>query len=75
MEAADEAHTGVLVLRAWVESDDELRLRVRVTRNIKGRTSEPVSSASATIEGVCAMVRAWLEELLAEVDRTPPARH
>jgi hypothetical protein len=75
MEAADEAHTGVLVLRAWVESDDELRLRVRVTRTIKGRTSEPVSSASATIEGVCAMVRAWLEELLAEVDRTPPTRH
>ena len=74
MEAADEDHTGVLVLRAWVELDDELRLRVRVTRTIKGRTSEPVSSASATIEGVCAIVRAWLEELMTSVNRRPQDR-
>jgi hypothetical protein len=69
VEAADEEHTGVLVLRAWVESDDELRLRVRVTRTIRGRTSEPVSSASATIEGVCAIVRAWLEEFMTSANR------
>ena len=74
MEAADEEHTGVLVLRAWVELDDELRLRVRVTRTIRGRTSEPVSSASATIEGVCAIVRAWLEELMTSVNRKPQDR-
>jgi len=74
VEAADEDHTGVLVLRAWVELDDELRLRVRVTRTIKGRTSEPVSSASATIEGVCAIVRAWLEELMTSVNRRPQDR-
>jgi hypothetical protein len=63
MEAADEERTGVLVLRAWVEPDDEARLRVRVTRTIRGCTAEPVSSASATVEGVCAIVRDWLEEL------------
>jgi hypothetical protein len=74
VEAADEEHTGVLVLRAWVELDDELRLRVRVTRTIRGRTSEPVSSASATIEGVCAIVRAWLEELMTSVNRKPQDR-
>jgi len=74
VEAAGEEHTGVLVLRAWVELDDELRLRVRVTRTIRGRTSEPVSSASATIEGVCAIVRAWLEELMTSVNRKPQDR-
>jgi hypothetical protein len=68
MDAAEEQRTGVLVLRAWVESAGERRLRVRVIRlrTVPGATTEPVTSASATVDGVCAMVRAWLEELLQE---------
>lgn len=67
MEAAEEERTGVLVLRAWVEGTGDHGLRVRITRmmrTIQGTTVEPVSSASATVDGVCATVRAWLEELV-----------
>jgi hypothetical protein len=71
MGATEGERTEVLVLRAWVESAGERCLRVRITRMarpIQGATVEPVSSASATVDGVCATVRAWLEELL----RGPP---
>jgi hypothetical protein len=67
MDAADEARTGVLVLRAWVEGAGTQGLRIRITRMtrpIQGAVVEPVSSASATVDGVCATVRAWLEELV-----------
>jgi hypothetical protein len=66
MRPADAERRGVLVLRAWVEGDGERRLRVRITRTIEGRTTESVTSASATVEGVCTVVRAWLEDLLQE---------
>ena len=72
MGAAEEERTEVLVLRAWVEGAGERGLRVRITRMarpIQGATVEPVNSASATVDGVCATVRAWLEELL---QRPPP---
>jgi hypothetical protein len=67
MGGTEEERTEVLVLRAWVESAGERRLRVRITRMarpIQGATAEPVNSASATVDGVCATVRAWLEELM-----------
>lgn len=67
MDAAEEERTEVLVLRAWVEGADDRGLRVRITRltrPIHGPMVEPVSSASATVDGVCGTVRAWLEELL-----------
>ena len=67
MGAAEEERTEVLVLRAWVEGSGDQCLRVRITRMtrpIQGTTVEPMSTASATIDGVCATVRAWLEELV-----------
>lgn len=67
MGAADEERTEVLVLRAWVEGAGIQGLRVRITRMTRpmhGAVVEPVSSASATVDGVCATVRAWLEELV-----------
>ena len=54
-------------MRAWVEGADSQGLRVRITRmtpSTQGAVVEPVSSASATVDGVCATVRAWLEELV-----------
>lgn len=71
MGAAEE-RAEVLVLRAWVESSGTQRLRVRITRMtwpIQGTTVEPMRTASATVDGVCATVRAWLEGL---VDGPPP---
>jgi hypothetical protein len=64
MGTADEERTGVLVLRAWVEADGNNGLRVRITRTIRGGTTEAVSSAAATVDGVCTMVCDWLEDLL-----------
>jgi hypothetical protein len=67
MGAAEEERTEVLVLRAWVEGSGDQGLRVRITRMtqpIQGATVEPVSSASATVDGVCATVRAWLVQLV-----------
>jgi hypothetical protein len=73
MGTADEERTGVLVLRAWVEADGNNGLRVRIIRTIPGGTTEAVSSAAATVDGVCTMVRNWLEELLGERQRLPPS--
>jgi hypothetical protein len=73
MRAADAERTGVLVLRAWVEGDGEHHLRVRIARTIQGRTTESVTSASVTVEGVCTVVRAWLEDLLDEPQQLPPS--
>ena len=64
METADEERTGVLVLRAWVEADGDNGLRVRITSTASDGASEVISRASATVDGVCTLVRSWLEELL-----------
>ena len=52
----------MLVLRAWLEPGQPGGLRVRITRVID--SAEPQLLAAATVEGVCAAVRAWLEALL-----------
>jgi hypothetical protein len=72
MGTANEERTGVLVLRAWVEADGNNGLRVRITRTIPGGTTEGVSSAAATVDGVCTMIRNWLEELLHGRQPLPP---
>jgi hypothetical protein len=75
MAAAEKERTEVLVLRAWVEGSGASSLRVRITRMmrpIEGATVEPMSTASATVDGVCATVRAWLEELMDGPQPWPP---
>jgi hypothetical protein len=72
MGTIEEERTGVLVLRAWVETDEEPGLRVRIIRLVQGDAAEPLSAASATVDGVCAIVRCWLEELLYGLEATPP---
>jgi len=68
MEEGEAGSMGVLVLRAWVERPQALR--VRITRVVGW--SEQGSAASASIEGVCAAVSAWLEELLAASETPDP---
>jgi hypothetical protein len=53
--AASEA----LVLRAWVESTGEPRLRVRLVRISPGRAERLVLSTTS-VEDACAAVRSWL---------------
>jgi hypothetical protein len=63
MGRADDRWTGVLVLRAWVEPGGHDGLRVRITRTTPDSPTELVSSAAATVDGVCSLVRTWLEEM------------
>jgi hypothetical protein len=75
MGAVEEERTEVLVLRAWVEGSGDQGLRVRITRMtrpVQGATAEPMRTASATVDGVCATVRAWLEELVDGPQPWPP---
>jgi hypothetical protein len=62
----EEQRGQVLILRAWAETSGNPRLRVRVTRVTQDRAGEPATSAVATIDGACALVRTWLEGLLQE---------
>jgi hypothetical protein len=69
MGALDEERGETMILRAWVEDGRQPRLRVRVIRVSPGQADEPAISAAATIDGVCALVRIWLEVLLNDADR------
>jgi hypothetical protein len=68
MGSLTEERSQTMILRAWVEADDEHRLRVRVIRLRPDRAGEPEIGAAATIDGVCMLVRAWLEELISDAD-------
>jgi hypothetical protein len=55
-----------MILRAWVEAGQ--RLRVRVMQVTQDQSGETVQGAASTVDGVCTMVRAWLESLLGNPD-------
>ena len=60
------AGVGLLVIRAWVEDGSErpLRVEVRATADsARGFQRELVFSEPAAVEG---LVRAWLEQVVAE---------
>jgi hypothetical protein len=54
-----------MILRAWLETDSGDALRVRII-STTSESGEPQQSAASTVEGVCAQVRTWLEELAAD---------
>ena len=60
------ADVGVVVLRAWVEGGQVLR--VRITRVVGWE--EPTGVVCSSIDGTCRVIRAWLQELL-EASGTP----
>jgi hypothetical protein len=60
MMGSDGERAGVLVLRAWVE--DTRSLRVRITQAVG--CEEPRLAVAMSIDGTCAVIRAWLEDLL-----------
>ena len=60
-----EERSGVLVIRAWIESAAPERLRVRITQ-ILGPGEEQTETAAATIDQALALVRSWLEDLIAD---------
>ena len=58
MSATLEERTGVIVVRAWLESDGRVRARVTATHI---STREKSVSAAEGIEEIVGLVRAWLE--------------
>jgi hypothetical protein len=68
MDDGDGERMGVLVLRAWVEN--RRHLRVRIT-HVVGKP-KPKVTAAANIEGTCAIITDWLEELLDSIDHPRP---
>lgn len=61
---------GVMILRAWVEPDHEEPLRVRIIELGQGEAAGAVVRACASIDDVCAVIRAWLLDL----EGRPPGR-
>jgi hypothetical protein len=59
--------TGALAIRAWTEGEPK-SLRVRITRTLDVSRRESESTAAASIDDVCAVVRRWLEEYVAVTD-------
>jgi hypothetical protein len=56
--------TGVLVIRAWIETNGEQRLRARITQTIDLEQREQSSTVAATADEVSAAVSQWLETLV-----------
>lgn len=58
---------GVLVVRAWVEGEDEQdqHLRARVTRTDDVVDSRELTAVATSVDEVCDIVRAWLERVSA----------
>jgi hypothetical protein len=63
---AESERIAVAVIRAWIEVGVEGALKVRVTTrgDLEG-TTETIGVASS-IDGACAIVRAWLEGFVAD---------
>jgi hypothetical protein len=57
--------SGVLVVRAWIENAAPEGLRVRITQ-ILGPGEEQTETAAATVDQTLALVRNWLEDLIAD---------
>jgi hypothetical protein len=58
------ASTGVLVLRAWVETGPAGGLRVRILTEESARNADRDSTVCASVDQAVEIVRLWLEEFL-----------
>jgi hypothetical protein len=63
----DGERTAILVVRVWLEQDDPVRLRARLTQ--AAGLDEPATVAvAADVRGVCDAVEAWLRRFLVHHD-------
>ncbi len=59
MEAIASERTGVIVVRVWVEDDDDPR--ARITASLDVSSEEQTVAAAAGTEEIITVVRDWLE--------------
>lgn len=64
MAALPAERTGLLVIRAWIETNGETRLRARITRMVDVDAQEQISTVAATPEEITGTVVEWLETFL-----------
>jgi hypothetical protein len=57
-------HSGVLVVRAWIECANACTFRARVSGYHGESPYEQAVASAATVDELCDAVRLWLEELL-----------
>ena len=57
--------SGVLLVRAWVEGSPPSGLRARIT-SISDLDENQIEAVAASLEQILAIVRGWLEDLLAD---------
>ena len=56
--------TGVLVIRAWIETNGDERLRARITQTIDIEQREQSSTVVASADEICAAVSLWVNALM-----------
>jgi hypothetical protein len=62
--------TGVLVIRAWIESNGQDGLRARITWTLDVTEQGEVSTAASTPEAITEVVAEWLRAFLAAASVT-----
>lgn len=55
---------GIAVLRAWLETGTEPRLRVRITETTDPVDDQPTATVVASADEACVAIRRWLDRLL-----------
>ena len=68
MDDSPAERTGILILRAWADGPRPQRLRARITQVVDGH--ERPRASAATVDATCAIVGAWLTDLLDSDDGT-----
>jgi len=61
---APAERTGLLVIRAWIESNGQVQLRARITRTLDLERRAEVSTAASTRDQIVATVEKWLDVFL-----------
>lgn len=63
--------TGVLIVRLWIEASHETGLRARITKSLDATKSEEVTAVASTADGICEVVKEWVDDFAAHDGRTP----
>lgn len=62
MKSISSDHTGVLIVRLWIEANHETGLRARITQTLGSMGAEQSVAVAATADDICAVVKQWVED-------------
>lgn len=64
--------TGVLIIRVWIEGDDDHPVRARLTGLLDVEGDEEWISQAATVDDILDQARQWLDIFAAGPRQSPP---